>query len=221
MNAAKRGLRVLFASKNNKAVDVVETRVNALGPRPVLLRLGRGEDQTKLSQYLTTLLASRAMPEDDEQFHEAEREYALLVAKIRAVHDKAQKIVESRNAVDAAEQKCEAVRSEFGEEWFNYFCSLDANNLQQQAKHLVAAVEQASRERQPALTRLFWFAVRNSRLAALSRVGENVRKSLESVGIQTPVNPTTDAQVAAWMTTSSELCRRSEQVRLAQRTQDN
>jgi hypothetical protein len=29
---------VLFASKNNKAVDVVEARVNNLGPRPILLR---------------------------------------------------------------------------------------------------------------------------------------------------------------------------------------
>jgi hypothetical protein len=40
INAAWMGKRVLFASKNNKAVDVVETRVNALGPRPILLRVG-------------------------------------------------------------------------------------------------------------------------------------------------------------------------------------
>ena len=32
------GEGVLFASKNNKAVDVVEARVNNLGPRPILLR---------------------------------------------------------------------------------------------------------------------------------------------------------------------------------------
>ena len=37
INAAFQGKRVLFASKNNKAVDVVEDRVNALGSRPVLL----------------------------------------------------------------------------------------------------------------------------------------------------------------------------------------
>jgi very-short-patch-repair endonuclease len=215
VNAAKRGLRVLFASKNNKAVDVVETRVNALGPRPVLLRLGRGEYQTNLSQYLTTLLASRAMPEDDENLREAQSEYSLLTAKIRALQDKAQKIVELRNAVDAAEQKAETVRREIGEERFNQFCSLGANNLQQQAEQLLAAAEQASRERQPILTRLFWFAVRNSRLAALCRVAENVHKSLETVGVQSPVDPTADAQVAAWITAATEFCRRSEQVRLA------
>src|SRR5207244_7890626 len=38
VNAAWRGMKVLFASKNNKAVDVVEARVNGLGNRPVLLR---------------------------------------------------------------------------------------------------------------------------------------------------------------------------------------
>jgi hypothetical protein len=40
VNAAWRGLQVLFASKNNKAVDVVMERVNALSPRPIMLRLG-------------------------------------------------------------------------------------------------------------------------------------------------------------------------------------
>jgi len=40
INAAWQGKRVLFASKNNKAVDVVEVRINNLGPRPILLRVG-------------------------------------------------------------------------------------------------------------------------------------------------------------------------------------
>ena len=215
VNAAKRGLRVLFASKNNKAVDVVETRVNALGPRPILLRLGRGEYQTNLSQYLTTLLASRAMPEDEEGFREAQHEYSLLTAKIRALQDKAQKIVELRNVVDAAEQQAEAVRREIGEERFNQFCLLNANNLQQPVERLLATAEHACREKQPILTRLFWFAIRNSRLAALCRTAENVRASLESIGIPVPDHPTIDAHVAAWISAATELRRRSEQVRLA------
>ncbi len=215
INAARRGLRVLFASKNNKAVDVVETRVNALGSRPVLLRLGRGEYQTNLSQYLTTLLASRVTPEDDENFREAQSEYSALTVKIRTLQDRAQEIVELRNAVDAAERKAETVRSELGEERFNRFCSLDANDFQHQAERLLAAAECACRERQPIFMRLFWFAFRNARLTALCRVAENVRKSLESVGIPVPANPTADAHVAAWIETSNELRRRSEQVRLA------
>lgn len=44
-------MKVLFGSKNNKAVDVVEARVNGLGNRPVLLRLGSKEYQAKLADY--------------------------------------------------------------------------------------------------------------------------------------------------------------------------
>jgi very-short-patch-repair endonuclease len=215
VNAAKRGLRILFASKNNKAVDVVETRVNALGSRPILLRLGRGEYQANLSQYLTTLLASRATPEDEADFRDAQREYSALTAKIHVLQDRAQEIVQLRNAVDAAEQNAEVVRRELGEERFGKFCASDANSLQQQAERLLAAAEYASRDRQPFFARLFWFAFRNSRLGALRRVTETAPKPLASVEIQIPSNPTTDAHVAAWIQASSELRRRSEQVRLA------
>jgi hypothetical protein len=83
VNAAKRGLRVLFASKNNKAVDVVEARVNALGPRPILLRLGRGHYQANLAQYLTNLLASRATEEDAHDHREAAADYANRIQPIR------------------------------------------------------------------------------------------------------------------------------------------
>ena len=57
VNAARQGRTVLFASKNNKAVDLVETRVNALGPRPVLLRLGAKQYQRGLAEYLVSLPA--------------------------------------------------------------------------------------------------------------------------------------------------------------------
>ena len=54
LNAAFRGTSVLFASKNNKAVDVVEQRVNALGPRPVLLRLGSRSSEPALRIPVST-----------------------------------------------------------------------------------------------------------------------------------------------------------------------
>ena len=214
VNAAKRGLRVLFASKNNKAVDVVEARVNALGPRPILLRLGWGERQTNLSQYLTTLLASRATPEDEEGFREAEQEYSSLGARIRDTQNRAQKIVELRNNVDAAEQRAESVRREIGEARFCQFCALDANELQEQARQLLSAAEQASREKQRFFTRVFWFAVRDSRLTGLSRAADSARKALESVGIQVPARPDNDNQVVSWLAATNELLLRSEQVRL-------
>jgi len=56
VNAAWHGLRVLFASKNHKAVDVVMDRVNGLSPRPFLLRLGTRTLQQQLAQHLTHVI---------------------------------------------------------------------------------------------------------------------------------------------------------------------
>jgi hypothetical protein len=42
VNAAWRGMKVLFASKNNKAVNVVEARVNGLGLSPTACRYAAG-----------------------------------------------------------------------------------------------------------------------------------------------------------------------------------
>jgi hypothetical protein len=70
-NAAWRGMKVLFASKNNKAVDVVEARVNGLGNRPVLIRLGSKEYQTKLAVYLTQMLAGNPGAEESLAYDES------------------------------------------------------------------------------------------------------------------------------------------------------
>src|SRR5215813_4295704 len=54
---------VLFSSKNNHAVDVVESRVNELGPYPVLLRLGREDHHARIAEHLTAGLAETSPPD--------------------------------------------------------------------------------------------------------------------------------------------------------------
>lgn len=61
INAARNGQRVLVASKNHKAVDVVESRLNQFAERPFIIRLGKkGTNdrniQQELIQYLNSLL---------------------------------------------------------------------------------------------------------------------------------------------------------------------
>ena len=215
VNAAMRGLRVVFASKNNKAVDVVETRVNALGPRPILLRLGWGKYQTNLEQFLTALLASRATTEDSESYREAKQEYSKLTARIRDLLRSAQNVIELRNEVDAAEQKAEHLRKALGEERFKQFGSLDADHLRHLADLLSAAAKSASRDKQSFLARLLWFALRSSRLAALRNIADGARKNLESVGIHPPNIPMIDFNVPPWLNSAEELRICSEQVRLS------
>ena len=213
INAAKRGLRVLFVSKNNKAVDVVETRVNGLGPRPVLLRLGRGEYQNNLSSYLTSLLASRATPEDSENYREAEHEYGQLTARMRELQQKCQDIIALRNEVDKAEQKVEAIRTELGQEWFEHFCGLNADELLRSASGLQGAARQATREKQGFITRLFWFAARDARMALLRNAAQTAHPVLSTAGVSIPTEARQDQDVLPWIMAADHLFLRAEQVR--------
>lgn len=91
LNAAHQGQRVLFASKNNKAVDVVEARVNSLGPRPLLMRLGANAYQDKIVDFLTKIL-SVSRSEQDELTYDAQlRIHARIAERI----DKMQSDVDS------------------------------------------------------------------------------------------------------------------------------
>lgn len=104
VNAAWQGKTVLFASKNNKAVDVVETRVNALGPRPSLLRLGASEYQTRLADYLVSLLGASTTEADREKYQEYETIHINLQQRASALDNELQDLIRLRNEVDQLEQ---------------------------------------------------------------------------------------------------------------------
>ena len=58
---------VLFASKNNKAVDVVEERVNSIESKPMLLRVGSSKTyQIQLAEYVLDLMSTSVTNEEKE-----------------------------------------------------------------------------------------------------------------------------------------------------------
>lgn len=108
INAAWQGKRVLFASKNNKAVDVVEARINNLGPRPILLRVGSNKYQTKLAEYLLGLLA--ATEEDQRDYDEALATQMELEKQNVLPVKKADEVIALRNRLDEIERHVEDAR---------------------------------------------------------------------------------------------------------------
>ena len=68
-DAYMRGRRVLFASKNNKAVDVVEARVADLAANPLMVRTGSRFGR-KLTQHLVSMLALRPSQSDRLRYEE-------------------------------------------------------------------------------------------------------------------------------------------------------
>jgi hypothetical protein len=110
LNAVHQGSRVLFVSKNNQAVDVVEQRVNALTPIPGILRVGSGEYNTRLAQYLLDLLSDACSEdkvlelEDLQQNHE---EYSL---ELKALDAEANRLITSRNTLAQLNRKILGLR---------------------------------------------------------------------------------------------------------------
>jgi len=107
VNAAWRGIKVLFASKNNKAVDVVEGRVNGLANRPTLMRLGSREYQADLAEFLSSMLAGTVTPDDKMNYDEALECHKKLSLRRQKLEEQQERTLRIRNAVDRIESEAD------------------------------------------------------------------------------------------------------------------
>ena len=216
VNAAWQGKTVLFASKNNKAVDVVETRVNSLGPRPVLLRLGANQYQARLADYLVSLLAASATADDHKQYRECEAAHAQLQQRSDALDAAFQAVVQLRNEVDAFEQRVEQARRDMGEEIFARFRSIDQEELNRVTTHVQGAIDQADRAKQSFLARLFWPLVREKRFERLKAAVDPLQKVAQRLGLPLPEGVVDSTTIDNWIRYGPRLASRVSQVDEAQ-----
>ncbi len=183
VNAAWRGMRVLFASKNNKAVDVVEVRVNGLGNRPVLLRMGSRDYQARLTGYLTQVLAGNPGAEVQANYGEGLERHRSFAARLTELDKIQQRTLDLRNTVDRLD--ADEARRIFGKG----FVSLTAavrDRAVADLQALAKAVDGVDRDRQGFLTRLLWGAFRASRQQHLSKTIHDAGASLNALGVSWP-----------------------------------
>ena len=129
-NMAWQGGSVLFASKNNHAVDVVESRANDLGPHPLLLRLGKEEHHARLAQHLTAALAESASPDDRGGVCVAGAGARGERAPLRGgAAARSRRWSSCAIAVDELERAAEPARAMFGAERFAALRALDADGI--------------------------------------------------------------------------------------------
>ena len=110
INSAWRNSSVLLSSKNNKAVDVVENRVNGLGVRPVVLRTGAGGYQRKLAADLVSMLTSSTSVDDRERYASAIVTLEELRREKAEAWRQIEDLVALRNRVDDLERDTERAR---------------------------------------------------------------------------------------------------------------
>jgi very-short-patch-repair endonuclease len=142
-NSAWQGESVLFASKNNHAVDVVESRANDLGPYPWLLRLGKEEHHARLAQQLGASLAESAAPDDSQAYAWLVRAHQETTGRFASVQAGIQAVVTLRNLVDEAERSSEPARECFGDERFRAMRALEPDAVRTRLDALVAAIPAA------------------------------------------------------------------------------
>jgi len=112
-NMAWQGATVLFSSRNNHAVDVVETRVNDLGAYPLLLRLGKEEHQARIAQDLVSRLADTAGPDENRRYARLLESHRDNCARYAAIQQQIAAVARLRNRVDELERTAEPARSLF------------------------------------------------------------------------------------------------------------
>jgi very-short-patch-repair endonuclease len=212
VNAAWQGKTVLFASKNNKAVDVVETRVNSLGPRPVLLRLGANKYQSQLADYLVSLLAASVTADDDKRYREFEAAHAQLQQQSDALDAAFQAVIQLRNDVDALEQRVEQTRRDMGEEIFARSRSIDRDELNRMTTHVQEAIDQADVAKQSFLARFFWPLIRKKRFERLQAIVASFQKAAQHLGLPLPEGAVNSNTISDWVLYGPRLASRVSQV---------
>ncbi|HUO43963.1 MAG TPA: AAA domain-containing protein [Burkholderiales bacterium] len=185
VNAAWHGKKVLFASKNNKAVDVVEARVNGLGNRPVLLRLGSKEYQAKLASYLTQLLAGNPGAEDKANYEEGLKRHRDLATRLAELERVQQQTLDARNTVDRLDIEAEDARRLFGA----LIGDIDENLVQRMLAAIQAlqqATDAADRSKQGFLTRTLWNMSVAKRVQRLKQAFMAVDQDALRMGVRFP-----------------------------------
>ncbi len=205
INAAWRGKRVLFASKNNKAVDVVETRVNSLGSRPLLLRVGSQNYQTRLAEYLLSMLSGTATEADLQDYEDALAAHRRIERRMTELDARTEQLVTLRNQVDALEQAAEQVREALSKKQFNTVRDMDLSSLIQVSQRLAVAIDSATRDRQPLLERLLWAFKRKERLNALHTAVAELPRNNKLLGIERPQANPTENNLVEWRSFQREL----------------
>jgi very-short-patch-repair endonuclease len=184
VNAAWRGLRTLFASKNNKAVDVVMERVNGLSPRPIMLRLGTRALQEQLAQHITAILSGR--PTDDDRLA-----YETMLTKLRSegealkqIATQTTQLIELRNNVDKLERAAEQARSILPSSSFKDADKLPIADAEIKLAEVQKALQRSKREAAPLIEKLLWPLLKKSRYRELVDSVETFVAALGPFGFQ-------------------------------------
>ncbi|KAA3640805.1 MAG: hypothetical protein DWP92_02350, partial [Armatimonadetes bacterium] len=185
VNTAWTGRSLLFASKNNQAVDVVADRTNAIGSRPVMLRLGNAEHRSGVVDSLNQMLATKSTQAEAARYAQLLGAYTRIDGEVAKTAKSIESVVNARNALDAQEQATEDFRDLFTASPLELE-RVDLLQLERRVEGFERAVNRADRASQSFVTRTFWFAIRSRRYADVLPAAEDVVASTPFIDWRVP-----------------------------------
>ena len=198
INAAWQGKKVLFASKNNKAVDVVETRVNSLGSRPILLRMGRNEFMSKLSDHIASLLGSSVSEDDETDYNNHLKIHEALGKKLSDIETDLHNVVSLRNKVDSIEREVEQYRTLLGKDIFHSYKSKDFKPHIAVLKNFGKTIENADIHEQSLMIRFLWGFLRNARYSRVLEACQRLNSIAAFFDLEIPKDDLKDSTLYKW-----------------------
>ncbi len=199
VNSTWRGQKVLFSSKNNKAVDVVEARANGISSRPVVLRLGANDFQAKLADYLSSLLSAASQSDDRMKFDEAKRIHARILEDQTKINGEISAILKLRNTVDDLEQSVESLRELLSEDLFAASRLVDLVALEAGIASLRQLVASCDASQQPWYVRAVWIIVRKKRYEDFERSKGSLGGVIAGLEAKMPSGPMSGQSVVEWI----------------------
>lgn len=213
VNSAWAGKSVLFTSKNNKAVDVVDSRVNALGSRPIMLRIGGNQYAHHLAELIEDLLSYSADQTDRQEYERYKALYGEKIGAYNELKKKKDAVVALRNRADHMEQKACELRGAW-EKWFSSVTENEADSVEAAFNSYCAAYDRWHRSKNSFFGRLFWFATGSRKTAELVSCSEALGKWLLKYELRTEASSGEIPDPSA----HKRLCAEGEQLIYALRT---
>ncbi|MAG34385.1 MAG: hypothetical protein CL908_26210 [Deltaproteobacteria bacterium] len=204
VNAAHQGQRVLFASKNNKAVDVVEARVNSLGPRPLLMRLGANAYQEKIVDFLTKILSVSCSEKDELAYDAQLRIHARIAERIEQLQSDVDSYAELLSALGDRARQIELERSVRGAETLERLQHLEDERLPKIASELRRSLNLLDPSPAGALKKLSTKLLGSRRIRKFEARVDSWRSELDELGVRLPSSFQIE-EFSRWEDTADEI----------------
>ena len=164
-NIAWHGKSALFSSKNHKAVDVVDLRVNSLSASPSLLRIGNNQYASRLVEIVENFLSFSGTPQDQSDLQFLQQEYNELITRENKLKERKTQLMQDRNRLDEAEKEYCPFRDVM-DAFFLTLPESDSGQILKSARAYIATEKRTSKENNGVFSRLLWGRMEPKRQAA-------------------------------------------------------